>query len=390
MKVGMRILHLAFEDPARPGSGGGSIRTREINRRLAGRHEITAVVAGYPGAAPRLENGIRWVPIGTRTGTKRDMLAYFALLGTAVRRHPHDLVVEDFGAPFSVGFSPFYTRKPVVAMVQWLFAAEKRAEYGLPFDWVENAGLPFYKDFIATSPWLADVLRRRRPGSVIEAIPNGVDAEAFAVDPSPPRHLLYVGRLEIGQKGCDLLLDSVALARVTLGDTMPPLVVVGDGPDRAALEQRARNLGLADVVEFRGRVDGPAKYRLMASSYAVLMPSRYETFGMVAVESLAATAPLIAFDVGPLGEVAGPGGARLVPPFNLDAFAQEIISIVRDRRGLDLSRLQGRAWATRYNWDRIAALQEDHYRHALARAPGVASRRAPGSLCIPYRTKKSR
>jgi hypothetical protein len=64
-----------------PGSGGGSIRAREINRRLGGRHDITALVAGYPGAKPRLEDGVRWVPIGTRTGAKIDRLAYFALLG---------------------------------------------------------------------------------------------------------------------------------------------------------------------------------------------------------------------------------------------------------------------------------------------------------------------
>jgi hypothetical protein len=44
--IGMRILHLAFEDPHQPDSGGGSARVREINRRLAERHEITNLVAG--------------------------------------------------------------------------------------------------------------------------------------------------------------------------------------------------------------------------------------------------------------------------------------------------------------------------------------------------------
>ncbi len=362
----MRILHLAFEDPQRPGSGGGSVRTREINRRLGARHEITAVVAGYPGATPRVEDDVRWLPIGTRTGTKRDLLAYFALLGSVIRRHPHDLLVEDFGAPFSVGFAPLYTRRPVVASVQWLFAREKRAEYGIPFDWVEQAGLRLYADFIAVSPWLADTLRARRPGATIETIPNGVEDSAFAIEPSAPRHLLFLGRLESGHKGCDLLIESIARARDALGERMPPLVVVGDGPDRQAVEQHARRLGLGHLVEFRGRVDGIDKYRLTAGAYAVLMPSRYETFGMVAIESIAAGVPLIAFDVGPLSALAGVGGARLVPPFDLDAFAQEIVTAVLHYDDLVRHAPLGRRWARAYNWDRIALQQEDHYRRAVA------------------------
>src|SRR5919107_3927405 len=135
----MRILHLAYEDPAQPGSGGGSVRTREINSRLARRHQITAVVAGYPGARPRVEGGVRWIPLGTHSGTKLDRLIYFAGLGLAIRRYPHDLLVEDFGAPFSVGLGPLWTRRPVIASVQWLFANEMRQKYGLPFDLAERS-----------------------------------------------------------------------------------------------------------------------------------------------------------------------------------------------------------------------------------------------------------
>ena len=84
---------------------------------------------------------MRWLPIGPRTGGKIDRLAYFALLGLIVSRLPHDLLVEDFSAPFSVGLSPLFTRRPVVASVQWMFARQMRAKYGLPFDWVERVGL---------------------------------------------------------------------------------------------------------------------------------------------------------------------------------------------------------------------------------------------------------
>jgi len=361
----MRILHLAYEDPAQPGSGGGSVRTREINRRLSTRHQITAIVASYPGARVRVQDGVRWIPIGTRSGTKLDRLVYFALLGLAVRRYPHDLLVEDFGAPFSVGLAPLWTRRPVVASVQWLFAGEMRQKYGLPFDLAERSGLYLYHDFVVVSEWLAGTVRARRPGARIETIPNGVEPFAFSVPPQPPRHFLFVGRLDAEQKGCDLLLDAFARIHAGLGPRTPPLKIAGDGPDRARLEQQIRRLELEQHVAFCGRVTGQVKYELMASACAVLMPSRFETFGMVAVEAQAAGAPLVAFDVGPLREVAGGGGARLVVPFDVDAFAAEALTLATHPERTEPLRETGRRWARRFDWDEIAARQEAHYLQAV-------------------------
>lgn len=367
----MRILHLAFEDYRQPGSGGGSVRVREINRRLAGRHEITSLVAAYPGARPRVEEGVRWVPVGARTSKKAALVSYFALLGREVGRRPHDLLVEEFGAPFSTGFSPLFTDRPVVASVQWLFAAKMRERYRLPFDRVEGYGLRFYDRFVAVSGWLADELRARRPGAVVEAIPNGVEGIAYEAGEAAPEHLLYVGRLELAPKGLDLLLGAYSKVRDVLGDRVPPLVIVGDGPDRRAVERLAARHRLSGLVDLRGRVEGPEKYRLMSAAHAVLMPTRYETFGLVAVESLAAGAPVVAFDVGPLREVAG-DGARLVPPGDIDAFARETLRLVRDRGLRERARASGRRWARRYDWDEVSARQEDFYLRALRDHPGGA------------------
>lgn len=362
----MRILHLAYEDPRQPGSGGGSVRTFEINRRLAARHEITAVVTGYPGARERIEDGIHWLPIGTRFGGKIDRLSYFALLGSQVLIHRYDLVVEDFGAPFSIGLSPLFTTRPVIGSVQWLFAAEMRRKYGLPFDWIEKSGLRFYKNLIAVSAWLQQRLASHNPAADCIVIPEGVDSLAYSVESKSPSHLLYVGRLDTKQKGCDLLMEIMARVEASLGNRAPKLVVVGDGPDETAIKRYAEQLGISSMLEFRGRVEGRPKYQLMADSYAVLMPSRFETFGMVAAESQAVGTPLVAFDVGPLAEVAGPGGARLVKPFDVEAFAQEVIGAVIDRTQADHQRQVSREWARRYDWDQISATQETYYHQVVA------------------------
>jgi len=362
----MRILHLAYEDPLQPGSGGGSIRNQEINRRLGVRHKIVALVAAYPGAEERVEGRVRWVPIGLRTGTRLDRLSYFALAGLAVRRFEHDLLVEDFGAPFSTAFAPPFTNRPVVAQVQWLFARQMWVKYRLPFHVVERGGLRLYRDFIAVSEWLAEELRRRRPEASVATIPNGVEPAAFDVELAEPRHLLFVGRLDVAQKGADLLLESLARARELLEGRIPPLLIVGDGPDSSQLKRQVQQLGLSDVVRFCGHVKGPQKYSLFGEAYAILMPSRFETFGMVAAETLAAGLPLITYDVGPLAEVTGRIGTRLVQPFDTAAFAEAIVASVRHPRWRSADFQARRKWARRYDWDAITERQEAHYLRLLA------------------------
>ncbi|HYM83633.1 MAG TPA: glycosyltransferase family 4 protein, partial [Candidatus Dormibacteraeota bacterium] len=360
----MRILHLAYEDPRRPGGGGGSVRTLEVDRRLARRHDVTAVVAAYPGAREQTSDGIRWLPIGPRRAGRLPQLAWFALAGLEARRQDADIVIEDFGAPFSVAMSPLLTDRPVVACVQWLFAREMRAKYGLPFDAVESLGLRAYDDFVVVSDWLAGAVRRRRPEARVETIPNGVPASAFTVPRADPEHLLFLGRLDRAQKGLDLLATIATELRDRLGSRMPPLLVAGDGSDRRWFEEVVQERGLRDIVRMEGRVGGERKARLLSAAHAVIMPSRFETFGMVAAEAEAAAVPLVAFDIGPLRDVAGPP-AILVEPFRTDRFADEVATYVRDPRRRDEAGDAGRAWARRYDWDAIADAVEAHLERSL-------------------------
>jgi glycosyltransferase involved in cell wall biosynthesis len=91
---------------------------------------------------------------------------------------------------------------------------------------------------------------------------------------------------------------------------------------------------------------------------------------MVAIESQAAGAPVVAFDVGPLREVAGGGGARLVSPYDLDAFASETADLVESPDEANRLRQLGRAWARRYEWNQLARRQEAHYARTLERSGG--------------------
>lgn len=344
------------------------MRTREINARLAQHHDVEVVTAGWSGARPRTEDGVRWRHTRALPG-RGSSLPYFALAPLLARRRGVDVVVEDFAAPISTFGLPRFTRAPVVAVVQWLFAAEKAAQYHLPFDRVETWGLRQHQTFVAVSDGLGARLRERAPRAAVHVVENGVDRsgpsgpDGLPALPDSPC-LLFVGRLEIAQKGVDVLLRALADPRLAGRDV--PVVLVGDGPDEASLRAMAARLGVGHRVRWGGRVEGAGKRALMAGAAAVLVPSRYETFGMVAAEAMAAGAPVVASDVDCLRDVVAHAGGVLVPPERPDVLAAAVADLLDDpARAADLG-ARGRTASARWDWDVLAEQQERVYLDVVA------------------------
>ena len=356
-----RILHLGFEDHARPGSGGGAVRTHEINRRLASTFSITVVCASYPGARTRVEDGVRYVHTGIRSLTHLSSLSYFALMPFVLWRYDSDLVVEDFAAPFSSVAVPWLTRRPVIGVVQWLFAREKSRQYRVPFFLVEAAGLRSHKRLIAVSDELGSRLRSISRAEVA-VVPNGLGDGVSSMEEAGRNGIRYLGRLENAQKGLDLLLEAFALISKRVSQDV---LIGGDGPDLEELSKLAAGLGIADRVHFVGRIDANARFEWLGQAELLAMPSRYETFGMVAAESLAVETPVVSFDIPCLrGLVDGETG-RLVEPFDVRAYAAAMEELLRDPL---LRRELGRAGPRKVahlRWETLAEEQGALYSAAL-------------------------
>ena len=123
------------------------------------------------------------------------------------------------------------------------------------------------------------------------------------------------------EKGVDVAIDACAAAGM-------PLVVAGDGPERAALQARAR-LGVG-AARFVGRVDDAELARLRAGAAIALVPSRSaETFGLAAAEAMAVGVPVAASRVGALAELVDDRG--LVAAGDSAALAQAISRLAGDR-----------------------------------------------------------
>jgi glycosyltransferase involved in cell wall biosynthesis/O-antigen/teichoic acid export membrane protein len=360
----LEILHLGFEDPAMPGSGGGSLRTHEIGRRIAAGHALTVLVQRFPGCVDRVQDGVHYVHVGIGAGRTRltRVLGYMLLLPFAVRRRPADVVVEDFFAPVSSIAAPLWSGRPTLAMVQWLNAREKAAQYKVPVHLVERFGVRRHNRAVAVSEGIAAELRAVNPAMIVDVIGNGVPVEAFDVERSPGADIVFIGRLETAQKGLDLLLHAWARACERVAGT---LVIAGTGPDEEQLRALADELGVGHRTRFVGWVGGPAKFALLASARVVAVPSRFETFGIVALEAAATGAPVVAFDIDCLREVLpAPCGRRTVP-FDVDAYADALAATYHDAAYV-AAEAERRAFARRFDWDTAAARQEQVYRAVAA------------------------
>jgi glycosyltransferase involved in cell wall biosynthesis len=208
------------------------------------------------------------------------------------------------------------------------------------------------------------------PPERVALIPNGV---LLSDDGTPGRpaggdFLLYVGWLRRA-KGLDDLLE--ALARM---EDRLELRLVGDGPERAALEARARTLKIADRVRFVGQVADPSPHYAGARLFA--LPSLGEGLSNALLEAMAFGLPVVATRIGGNVDLVEDGvNGLLVEPGDPAQLAAALTRLLRDE---PLARRLGAA-ARRtvlggYTMDRTVARYVDLYRAALGAAPAPGAR----------------
>jgi len=182
------------------------------------------------------------------------------------------------------------------------------------------------------------VVRAERcpPGKIV-VIPNGIDAHEVAPAPVSGRgdrlgvgaDDLIVGTIArlVWYKGHEELLD--AIAQVNRQHPAARLCVVGDGPLREALRERAQRLGLNGAARFLGSI--PQASKLLPHFDIFVLPSRWEGMSNGLLEAMAAGRPIVATTVGGNPELIVDGETGLlVPPENPDALAAAILKLIRD------------------------------------------------------------
>lgn len=188
---------------------------------------------------------------------------------------------------------------------------------------------------------VSDYLRRETHArfdvpDAIDVIPNFVDTARFrpmdkrhfraAIAPGCEKVMVHVSNFRPVKRTADTV---EVLARLRDMGSCVMLLLVGDGPDRALCEQRARDLGVHERVRFLGKQD-PVE-ELLAVADVFLMPSGSETFGLAALEAMACGVPVVSTDIGGLPELVVDGETGFLAPLgDVDAQAAAAARLLSD------------------------------------------------------------
>ena len=166
------------------------------------------------------------------------------------------------------------------------------------------------------------------------------------------------------QKRVHLAIEAVA-ALAAAGHELP-LTIIGDGPERVALERQVSRLGIVPFVHFAGAV-APADVPFhLAGADVMIFPAQGEGFGLAAAEALMAGIPVVACwdGGGVLDIVPSTGAGRLVLPAG-EAIGDAVLELLNDPDRMAVGRLVGESWRARLSPDHVAELCEGWYREAL-------------------------
>ncbi|MFO7167565.1 MAG: glycosyltransferase family 4 protein [Chloroflexota bacterium] len=367
----MRIMMLNYEYP--PIGGGASPVTRALSEHLvrAG-HDVDVVTMGFR-KLPFLESfgrlrvfrvpALRKSPVRAVTV---EMLSYLAsalpVTLALTRRHRYDLAHAHFLLP--TGALALALRR--VRGLPTVITAHGSDVPGYNPDRFKRGHrllAPAWRTIarsadalVSPSCYLRDLIRAGCDVPV-EIIPYGYDAPRRERPPKR-RRILFVSRL-FPRKGAQYFLEALAGLDLTGWE----VVIAGDGPMLAPLQEQARQLGLA--VDFRGFLKGAPLDELYASSSIFVFPSVRDNFPVVLLEALSHGCAVITTTVSGMPEVVGDAGL-LTAPGDVAAIREALRRLMADEALCAELGARARARVERFAWDQVLARHLDLYERVIA------------------------
>ncbi|MGZ3142813.1 glycosyltransferase family 4 protein [Lentzea chajnantorensis] len=405
----MRVLMLSWEYP--PVVVGGLGRhVHALATQLAAQGHEVVVLCRQPSGTDAVTHptadveseGVRLVRVAEDPAHlvfEKDLVAWTLAMGHAMVRA--GLALAPW-RPDVVHAHDWLVSHPAIALAEAhgvpLVATVHATEAGRHSGWLSH---PLNQQVHSVEWWLAnraDALitcssaMRREVAHLFEVdtadvsvLHNGIEPGGWRVRPADVgaarrRHaphgdplLLFFGRIE-WEKGVQDLI--AALPRIRRAFRGTRVVVAGGGSQTEWLREQARKHRVLRAVEFVGHLSDRSLAALLTAANAVVLPSRYEPFGIVALEAAAAGTPLVASTAGGLGEVVLDGVTGLsFAPGDVDGLARAVRAVLSDPAAAATRARAAKArLATDFNWATIAAGTAEVYASAVVREPRVLGR----------------
>jgi L-malate glycosyltransferase len=207
----------------------------------------------------------------------------------------------------------------------------------------------------------------------ISVIHNFVDINRFTIQP------LDAFKKAIAPNGEKIILHASNFRRIKripdvihtffkIKQAIPSkLLLVGDGPERHMAEELCRELGIFEDTRFVGKQQDMEEIYAIADLF--LLPSEYESFGLAALEAMAAGAPVIATDTGGLPEIITNGvNGHLSALGDVTDMANNAIEILKDNNKLEAYKKEARLQASRFDINNIVPAYEVLYKNVVSRS----------------------
>lgn len=376
-----------------PEDFGGNRYPFEVVQRLIARgHEVTVVTGRLLGQPKRQVSGARFLTFGVSRvnplATHFTNVAWcLPVLWRALKGRPDVLVVSSY----DVALSSLLLRRlwPALPLV-FIYHSEFYSEWAVQLarsnqplkraagqaikrymTWVQQTVLAGATAIVAVSEFSGRQIVESAPAARnnLHVIPTGVDTEHFRANVSkreskmrlgldPDRAVaIAVGRLS-HVKGLDILLGAVALLRDQ--GSAPLTLIVGDGPERPALEAQLRRLDLAGVVTMTGYKNAAELVNYMQAADLQVCSSRFENHSLAIIEALACGTPVAGTPNGGTPEILRRVDERLV--FSGDdeaAIAAGLLTLLSNLELLSELGRRGRELAVAcYDWSHVIAQLE--------------------------------
>lgn len=402
----MRILHVVTAFPRSRDDVITPWLVELLRRLRAAGHDVEVFTSAYRGGGNRDFEGIpihrfryfpaTWedlthdeaVPDRLKRAWRYRLALPCYLLGgmTGIwrlcRRHRYDVVQVHWPLPH--------------ALFGWVARAACGARlvttfYGVELRWVKS-GMPWLRGFLARAARSSDrvvAISQYTAGEIRELADTPITVIPYTTglaeltagsaaapgsqrqrsDAGGPFTVLFVGRL-VARKGIPTLIEAARRLR----ETVPiRLVIIGDGPERPALEAEIARAGLGGLAELRGRVPSDQLARAYQEAGALVLPAIVdargdtEGLGVVLLEAMSYGTPVIASDIGGITDiVTHDQTGLLVPPGDPAALAAAIQRLARDhetwRRLADAGR---RRYLEDFSWSSLVRRWEDLYRETV-------------------------